>query len=136
MSRHKFYPIWRTMMARCYNRRSSGYKKYGERGIGVCAEWIKSPKQFLFWLVKNGYNKGMNIDRIDPSGNYSPENCRIVTPAVNQNNRSNNKIVTLDGRTDTLASLLRWKGVHHRYKIINQRISRDGLSLEEAIKRG
>jgi hypothetical protein len=62
------------------------YKYYGARGITVCDEWIK-PEPFLEWALANGYRDDLQIDRIDPDGNYEPTNCRWVTPKENANNR-------------------------------------------------
>lgn len=50
---------------------------------------------FKEWSLKNGYirYRNLQIDRIDGDKNYGPDNCRWVTPKVNQRNR---KIVILN----------------------------------------
>jgi hypothetical protein len=41
--------------------------------------------------MANGYRDDLSIDRIDPNGNYSPDNCRWVTMAEqNKNKRAEN----------------------------------------------
>lgn len=57
------------------------------RGISVCKEWSQSVKDFIEWANSNGYAKGLQIDRIDNNGDYTPTNCRFVTRKVNCNNR-------------------------------------------------
>lgn len=75
------------MITRCYNQKSGSYKHYGGSGIGVCEEWRKSPKHFIEWCERNGKRDNLQVDRIDNNGNYSPENCRLVTPHVNSCNK-------------------------------------------------
>lgn len=62
---------------------------YGGRGIKVCDEWRGkgSSKKFIEWSMINGYMKGLEIDRIDNDGDYSPQNCRYVTRKDNQRNK-------------------------------------------------
>ena len=62
---------------------------YRDRGITVCEEWQKSPRAFGDWLLAHGWRKGLQIDRIDNSKGYSPENCRVVTCKENNNNKRN-----------------------------------------------
>jgi len=79
---HPLYNTWRSMKTRCFNPKCAEYKNYGGRGISVHNEWL-SFKPFEEWALKNGYQKGLTIDRIDNDGNYRPENCQFITRAEN-----------------------------------------------------
>ena len=35
----RLYSIYRNIMTRCYNSNTTNYKRYGGRGITMCAEW-------------------------------------------------------------------------------------------------
>lgn len=78
-----------TMKSRCYNPNNNDYKNYGGRGIQVCDEWRYSLQYFHDWCMSNGWQKGLQIDRIDVNGDYEPSNCRFVTNKVNANNKRN-----------------------------------------------
>ena len=71
------------LIKRCYHPRASNFKWYGARGISVCDEWLGEPKSFFEWALNNGYEDGLEIDRIDVNGNYCPENCQFITHAEN-----------------------------------------------------
>jgi hypothetical protein len=82
------------MRERCYNPKKSNYGKYGGRGICICDEWLNSFEAFYKWAMANGYDDSKTIDRIDPNGNYTPDNCRFADASIqgfNRNNQSNNK---------------------------------------------
>jgi hypothetical protein len=91
------------MVQRCYNHNHTHYKRYGGRGIKICDEWRNDFMSFYTWAVNNGYNEYLTIDRIDNDKSYSPENCRWITIKEQQNNRGNNRSLTLNGETKTLA---------------------------------
>ena len=50
----------------------------------------------------------MQVDRINNDGNYSPENCRIVTPAENMQNSRRAKLTAADVRC---IRMLRWSNM-------------------------
>jgi hypothetical protein len=75
---------------------------YGGRGISVCEEW-HDPNAFIDWAESNGYANGLQIDRIDNQGSYSPSNCRWVSIKVNSRNTRRNKNLTIFGETKTVA---------------------------------
>ena len=85
-----WYGIYNAMMQRCGHReggKECNLRNYRDRGITVCDLWQKSPLAFGDWLLAHGWRKGLQIDRIDNDKGYSPENCRVVTPKENTNNR-------------------------------------------------
>lgn len=84
--------VYHSMRARCLNNKNKRYQRYGCRGITIYEEWLKDPKAFYKWAKDNGHKPGLQIDRIDNDGNYCPDNCRFVTPAVNMQNSSNAKL--------------------------------------------
>lgn len=87
MSNNPLYSVWKDMKARCLNINCRGYKNYGGRGIKICDEWIESPHKFIEWASTNGWEKGLEIDRIDVNGNYEPSNIRFISHAENSRNR-------------------------------------------------
>lgn len=98
MSHTRIHNIWLSMRQRCEKQNSSGWHKYGAKGIRVCEAWSKF-ESFRDWAFANGYNDQLTLDRINPRGNYEPSNCRWATQKVQQNNRTNNIHITCDGET-------------------------------------
>ena len=86
-----FYCTWQNMKARCLNPNSPKYKNYGGRGITICDVWL-GIKGFADWALSNGWEEGLQIDRIDNNGNYCPENCHWVTRSANSRKKSTTKI--------------------------------------------
>lgn len=94
LTNHPLYLKWSNMKRRCYDENNCSYDDYGGRGIKVCKEWIDGFKSFYDWAMENGWKKGLELDRIDTNGNYSPKNCRFITHQRNSVNRrkfKNNK---------------------------------------------
>lgn len=94
---HPLYQVFHNMKYRCYNKNYPYYHHYGLRGITVCSEWIDDVRAFIEWSEKNGYKKGLQIDRRDNNDGYSPDNCRFVTRRDNLRNRSTSRWWHLNG---------------------------------------
>ena len=99
--------IKKGILKRCYKPKCKSYKGYGERGIYVCEEWLNNPSAFFEWSLSNGYEDHLSIDRIDNDGPYSPENCRWATQTEQANNTRRNRILTLNGVSQSPASWAR-----------------------------
>lgn len=96
MSKSRIYGVWVSMKTRCTNPIHPHYKDYGGRGIAVCDEWANDFQVFAAWALSHGYDENSpkgkcTLDRIDPDGNYCPENCRFADMNVQQNNRRDSK---------------------------------------------
>lgn len=75
------YGLWYNMIRRCYNTNYSRYPEWGGRGIKVCKSW-HTFYTFHKWAMSNGFSKQLYIDRMENDGNYSPVNCRFVSPTI------------------------------------------------------
>jgi hypothetical protein len=108
---HPLYKLWRGIKRRCLAPNAINHERYGGRGITICSDWIKSFTSFYEWAISAGWAPGLQIDRIDNEGNYSPMNCRFVEPAENARNRRSNKFCYLDGEKIIFAEAERRLGL-------------------------
>lgn len=91
---------WESMKMRCNGVNDPSYPRYGGKGIKVCERW----KKFKNFLEDMGERPpGKTLDRIDNTGNYSPENCKWSTKKEQQRNKSNNRVIFYQGKSQTLA---------------------------------
>lgn len=102
--------IWRAMIARCHNPKSTAYHWYGTRGICVCQRWRDSFENFLEDI--GPFPTGMDLDRINNDGDYEPSNCRFVPTKVNCRNRRNNRLIAMGGETKTMAEWAEITGIN------------------------
>lgn len=89
--------VWRGMLDRCNNEKSTSYVNYGGRGIRVCPEWEASYEAFLA-SVGPRPSPSHTLDRIDNDGNYEPGNVRWATPSQQARNKRNTVWVEIDGQ--------------------------------------
>lgn len=129
---HPLYQVWRNMLARCNNPKASKYSQYGGRGIKVCDRWLSSIENFIE-DVSEGYEKGLELDRINNDGDYEPDNVRWVTHQQNNMNKRSRK------NTSSKYKGVSWmpkKGKWRAYITVNGKFHSLGsfLSEEDAAK--
>lgn len=105
-SESREYRIWTFIIQRCYNPKRAQYYRYGGRGIKMCDRWRNDYAAFLADMGRAPFD-GAQIDRIDNDKDYSPENCRWVSQAENNANRSTAHYVEHDGRRLSLSAWAR-----------------------------
>ena len=122
------YKSWRAMMERCNNPKSSGYHRYGGRGISYCESW----GDFRNFLADMGVRpKGCTLDRIDNNSDYFKENCKWSSPRQQSRNRCTNKFVDTEFGRLCLRDAADKYGI--KYNAFHERIKR-GWSIEKALK--
>lgn len=118
---------------RCLNENYQNYRYYGFRGISVCDEWCGEDgyMNFYLWAYKNGFRKGLSIDRINNDGDYTPDNCRWTTHKEQQRNKSTTHYIEYKGETKSIGEFAELYNIP--YNVLWNRIS-NGWSVENAIE--
>ncbi len=106
------YSIWSAMKDRCTNTKRPAYKKYGGRGIRVCAQWNDFATFSADILGELGERPiGMTLDRKDNAGNYEPGNVRWATSREQAQNTRRNRLIEFRGETLCLTEWARRLGL-------------------------
>ena len=129
-SSSRLYRVWEGMRFRCDKGDKYYDKHYVERGIKVCDEWYNNFFAFKEWALSHGYRDELTIDRIDNYGDYCPSNCRWVTMAEQNRNRTNNRMIEYYGITKTLAEWSRHLNIN--YWTLIYRFDKLNMTPEEA----
>ena len=129
----RLYSIFKGMSQRCYNKGNPAYVYYGNKGVEICKEWKNDFSVFREWSEKNGYTDETSIDRIDPNGNYEPDNCRWVSMQKQQNNKLNSAFITINGEKLTIAEWAEKNGTNKQtlYSKFYRLFKQLGLSNNE-----
>ncbi len=125
------YRVWVAMIQRCHRPNDKGYRNYGARGITVCLQWRQS---FVTFLADMGQRPtaGHTIERNDNAGGYEPGNCRWATRGEQGNNQRTNRLLEMDGKTQTLSQWAREFGLYSQ--VVGCRL-KNGMGLREALSK-
>ena len=120
------------MKGRCYCKTDKSYANYGGRGVTVCDRWRYSFEHFFEDVsqLENFGKEGFSFNRIDNNGNYEPDNVEWADFATQQNNKRNNRLITYQGKTQTLGQWAKELGLD--YKLVWLRLYRFGWCAEDA----
>ena len=131
MSNTEIWKHWKYMKMRCNCKckNSLSYKNYYKRGITYCEEW-EDFEPFYEWAMSHGYKDGLTLDRINNDKGYSPDNCRWTTIKEQQNNTRRNRLITYNGRTQTLTQWAEEKGI--KYQTLDYRLK--NWNIEKAME--
>jgi hypothetical protein len=121
------YRSWVDMKVRCTNPKSKAYKNYGGRGITICPEWLCSFENFLSDM--GVCPPGWSLERVDPDGNYSKQNCSWLPKEKQNANKRNTRWITFGGETLHVEEWARRTGFGDR---LRHRL-RSGWSVERAL---
>lgn len=94
--RRKAYNSWTHLKDRCYSPKNRQFPHYGGRGIILSESWLNFEN---FYRDMGDRPDGGSLDRIDPDGPYSKENCRWANCRTQAINRGFNKIYNFMGVT-------------------------------------
>lgn len=130
LEHQRILQIRRSMIQRCECENNENYKWYGGKEIKICEEWRNDPLKFYDWAIESGYAENLTIDRIDPNGDYFPENCRWVTMKVQNRNKTNSILIEYNGDKKTLSE---WCEILNLPRAtIRHRIYKMNMDIKEA----
>ena len=117
---------WARMRRRCRQGRKH-HARY--ENTKVCDRW----ESFENFLEDMGERPSLThtIDRIDNEGDYCPGNCRWATPKQQSRNRSNNRNLRYNGKTQCLVDWAKEVGLTK--SCLESRLNR-GWSLKESLE--
>ncbi len=110
VSDHPLYTVWQNMKRRCDNSNSPHFANYGGRGIRVCERWKHDFAAFLHDMGDRPSDLH-TLDRIDPDGHYTPENCRWATRKEQARNIRKNRYVEVYGKRILVAEVAEQTGL-------------------------
>ena len=117
---------YRNARARCQNPNNKSWPDYGGRGI----QFLYPSVEALVADIGHPPSSAHTIDRINNKGHYEPGNCGWATQEEQANNRRSNRLLTYQGRTQTVAQWAREVGLPP--DTICQRLNRK-WSVEKAL---
>ena len=97
----------------------------------MCSEWLDYDN-FAKWSLENGFNEGLELDRIDTNKGYNPSNCRYVTRLENSRNKRKSLRFDYKGKNLSLMEIAKLNNIE--YKTLWQRLKKNNYNLETALK--
>lgn len=87
-TKHSLYCTWRMMNYRCYSDVHGSFPSYGGAGIYVSPEWRWDNPEGFYNFLQDFFPRPEKhtLDRVDPYGIYSKDNCRWADKRTQQNN--------------------------------------------------
>lgn len=125
------YATWYRTKHKCTDPKFKGYEVYGAIGITMCDEWLNDFYKFYDDMGPKP-TCVHTLDRIDPSGNYEPSNCRWADKSVQANNRLVVNKYTYKGVTGSLTELARQFSAHDP-KLVYCRVVQYGWPIHRAL---
>ena len=117
---------FRKAKSRCTCATASDFRWYGEKGIEFRFE---SFREFL--NVLGSKPEGCSLERIDPKGHYEKGNVCWDLRSRENKNKTNNRLITYNGKTQCLADWADELGIP--YMRLWARLYRLNWSFERAI---
>lgn len=123
------YKVWAEMVRRCSNPNHKRYGEWGGRGIKVCDDWL----DFVSFLRDMGNRPGVgySIERRDNDEGYNKENCYWATAEDQNNNTKRNRMMTLNGVTQSMSKWAKALGLN--YNTVRSRVYILGWSDVDAL---
>ena len=116
-AKERLYKIWVGL----------SYRRYKSYEPMKCEDWNEY-LNFKKWALENGYKENLTIDRIDNSGDYTPNNCQWITLA--ENSGKDKKIYTLEEEFEII-SLRHKLGITQREMAKELKVSRNTIQRVE-----
>ena len=130
MTNTPIHNSWSYLMNRMFRPNERDKLSYQKRGITVPEKWKKFEN--FYEDMKDGYKKGLTLERIDNNKGYSKKNCKWATRKEQANNRRNNVKITYCGKTLNIGQWAEKKKIS--YTSLMHRLTIRGWSIKKALE--
>jgi len=124
------YRAWQMIKDRCTNPKNNRWQHYGGKGVTMFVGWLNNFENFFEHMGLRP-DECDSVERINPHGNYEPGNVKWDNMKNQQNNRTNNRQITFNGTTKTLAQWAEQTNI--KRTTIAYRLDKLGWSVEKTL---
>ena len=129
-SRTSLYKLWTNVKDRCTNAKNPHFHNYGGRGIKLHPALANDFAAFKA-AVGPRPSPGHTLDRRNNDGDYEPGNLTWATKKEQARNQRKNRLMTLNGRTQSMAAWAEELGLMP--STLHYRVHQGGMTEEEAL---
>lgn len=126
----KVYAIWSQIKKFCFSSTHPKYEIYGAKGITMHDEWEINFQSFYTWSLKNSYQDGYKLTRINDKKHFTPDNCKWIPE--NEYLLKHKDYIEINGTTKSISA---WAKEYSLSVYMIKKRLEEGITGEDLLKK-